>query len=435
MPETHELPFPVWSVVTAIAVLLVVSAFFSIAETALTAASRPRLHALARQGSRRARIVNEIRARSETLIGTVLIGYNLVTILASALATSALIAIFGDAGVAYATAGMTVLVLVFAEVLPKTYALNKPDRTALALAPALRPIIWLLGPVTRAVSVTVLVTLRLFGVKITAELGSAESEQELRGAIELHKGPGPEVKEERAMLRSILDLDDVEVSQIMIHRKNVVMLDGDQPAAEIAAQVLASPYTRLPIFRDEPDNVVGVLHAKALLRALQATGGNVAKIDLLEIAAKPWFIPDTTSLLGQLRAFRERREHFALVVDEYGTLMGIVTLEDILEEIVGDIFDEHQAVAVGVRPQPDGSYLVDGTVPIRDLNREFEWELPDGEAATIAGLVMAEARRIPEVGQQFTFYRFRFAVLRRQRNQITLLRVTPPKPAPADKAA
>jgi Mg2+/Co2+ transporter CorB len=435
MTETHELVLPVWSVIAAIAVLLIVSAFFSISETALTAASRPRLHALARQGSRRARIVNEIRAHSESLIGTVLIGNNLVNILASALATSALIAIFGDVGVAYATAGMTVLVLVFAEVLPKTYALNNPDRAALTLAPALKPIIWLLRPMTRAVSVVVLATLRVFGVRITEELGSAESVQELRGAIDLHKGPGPEVKEERAMLRSILDLDDVEVSQIMIHRKNVVMLDGDQPAAEIAAQVLASPYTRLPIFRDEPDNVVGVLHAKALLRALQAASGDVGKIDLLEIAAKPWFIPDTTSLLGQLRAFRERREHFALVVDEYGTLMGIVTLEDILEEIVGDIFDEHQAVVVGVRPQPDGSYLVDGTVPIRDLNREFEWELPDGEAATIAGLVMAEARRIPEVGQHFTFHGFRFSVLRRQRNQITLLRVTPPKPAPQDQAA
>jgi Mg2+/Co2+ transporter CorB len=237
------------------------------------------------------------------------------------------------------------------------------------------------------------------------------------------------------MLRSILDLDDVEVGQIMIHRKNVVMLDVEQPASEIEAQVLASPYTRLPMYRGDHDNVVGVLHAKALLRALQAVGGDVAKVDILAIAAKPWFIPDTSSLLGQLRAFRERREHFALVVDEYGTLMGIVTLEDILEEIVGDIFDEHQAAVVGVRAQPDGSYLIDGAVPIRDLNRELEWSLPDDDASTVAGLVLNESRRIPEVGQEFTFHGFRFAVLRRQRNQITLLRVTPPRPAVAEKAA
>ncbi|MSP48314.1 MAG: HlyC/CorC family transporter [Alphaproteobacteria bacterium] len=430
-PESSEL----WAVVVAIVLLLLVSAFFSMAETAMTAASRPRLHALARQGSRRARIVNEIRAHSERLIGTVLVGNNLVNILASALATSALIAVFGEVGVVYATAGMTVLVLVFAEILPKTYALNNPDRVSVVLAPALRLVIRLLTPVTRTFSFVVRATLLVFGVRVKAELGSAESEQELRGAIELHKGPEPEIKEEREMLRSILDLDDVEVGQIMIHRKNVIMLDVDRPASEIEAQVLASPYTRLPLYRDEPDNVVGVLHAKALLRALQAVGGDVAKVDILAIAGKPWFIPDTSSLLGQLRAFRERREHFALVVDEYGTLMGIVTLEDILEEIVGDIFDEHQAAVIGVRAQPDGSYLIDGSAPIRDLNREFEWGLPDGEAATVAGLVLNEARRIPEVGQEFTFHGFRFSVLRRQRNQITLLRVSPPKRAAAERAA
>lgn len=424
-----------WATIAAITLLLLISAFFSVSETAMTAASRPRLHALARQGSRRAKIVNEIRAHSERLIGTVLVGNNLVNILASAMATSALITLFGEVGVAYATVAMTALVLVFGEILPKTYALNNPDRVALVLAPALKPIVWLLAPVTRALAVVVRGVLRVFGVQVKAELGSAESEQELRGAIELHKGSEPEIKEEREMLRSILDLDDVEVGQIMIHRKNVIMLDVDRPATEIEAQVLASPYTRLPLYRDEPDNVVGVLHAKALLRALQAAGGDVSKVDILAIAAKPWFIPDTSSLLGQLRQFRERREHFALVVDEYGTLMGIVTLEDILEEIVGDIFDEHQAAVVGVRAQPDGSYLIDGAVPIRDLNRELEWHLPDDDASTIAGLVLNEARRIPEVGQEFTFHGFRFAVLRRQRNQITLLRVTPPRQAPAEQAA
>lgn len=424
-----------WITILVIAVLLIASAFFSMAGMAMTAASRPRLHALARQGSHRARLVNEIRAQSERLIGTILVGTNLVNILASALATSALIAIYGEVGIAYATAAMTVLVLVFAEILPKTYALNNPDRVAVVLAPALRPLIALLNPVTRAFSALARSTLHVFGVPVKTELGTAESEQELRGAIELHKGPEPEIKEERKMLRSILDLDDVEVGQIMIHRKNVIMLDVDRPASEIEAQVLASPYTRLPLYRDEPDNVVGVLHAKAMLRALQAVGGDVTKVDILAIAAKPWFIPDTTSLLGQLRTFRERREHFALVVDEYGTLMGIVTLEDILEEIVGDIFDEHQAAVVGVRAQPDGSYLVDGSVPIRDLNREYDWELPDAEASTIAGLVLNEARRIPEVGQEFTFHGFRFSVLRRQRNQITLLRVAPPKRAAIEQAA
>ncbi len=422
-------------VIVTIIVLLMLSAVFSLAETALTAASRPRIHQLAREGDRRAATVRELRVHSERLIGTVLLGNNLLNILASALATGTLIAAFGEAGVAYATAVMTVLVLVFAEVLPKTIALNSPDRLALALAPVIRPVVLLLTPATRAVQLIVRGTLRLFGIHIRAELGSAESEEELRGAIELHKGPGSEVKEERAMLRSILDLDDVEVGQIMVHRKSVTMIDaGDSPQA-IAEQVLASPYTRIPLYRGQPDNVVGVLHAKAVLKALQAVGGDVAKLDIQSIAQRPWFIPETTTLLDQLRAFRARHEHFAVVVDEYGSLMGIVTLEDILEEIVGDITDEHDVAVAGVRPQPDGSFIVDGTVTIRDLNREFEWQLPDEAASTVAGLVLHESRRIPDVGQEFTFHGFRFAVLRRQRNQITLLRITSPKAGGTGQAA
>jgi Mg2+/Co2+ transporter CorB len=422
------------AVIAAIVVLLLLSAVFSLAETALTAASRPRLHQLAREGDRRAAMVRELRAQSERLIGTVLLGNSLFNILASAVATGTLIAVFGQAGVAYATAMMTVLVLVFTEVLPKTLALNNPDRLALALAPVIRPVVLVLTPVTRTVQIVVRGTLRVFGIRISTELGSAESEEELRGAIELHKGPGSEIKEERAMLRSILDLDEVEIGKIMVHRKNVTMIDSGEAPAAIAEQVLASPYTRIPLYRGQPDNVVGVLHAKAVLKALQAVGGDLGKLDIQSIAQRPWFIPETTSLLDQLRAFRERREHFAVVVDEYGSLMGIVTLEDILEEIVGEISDEHEVRVAGVRPQQDGSYLVDGTVTIRDLNRELEWQLPDEPASTVAGLVLHESRRIPEVGQEFTFHGFRFAVLRRQRNQITLLRITPPK-AGAGQAA
>jgi Mg2+/Co2+ transporter CorB len=244
-----------------------------------------------------------------------------------------------------------------------------------------------------------------------------------------------EVKHERAMLRSILDLADVEVMEIMTHRRNLVTIDAGQPPARIVQEVLESPFTRLPLWRDEPDNIIGVLHAKALLREVQANAGALDKLDIGAIAAAPWFIPDTTTLFDQLQEFRRRREHFALVVDEYGSLMGIVTLEDILEEIVGDISDEHDIAVAGVRPQPNGTYIVDGWVTIRDLNREFEWRLPDDEASTIAGLVLYEARRIPEVGQTFTFHGFRFEVLRRQRNQITALKVTPPPEQPSGEHA
>ncbi|WP_431857087.1 HlyC/CorC family transporter [Azospirillum sp.] len=419
-----------WIMLGAVIVLIALSAFFAGAETALTGASRPRLHQLEQEGNRRARLVNRLRADKERLIGALLLGNSAVNILASSLATSVLIGLFGEHGVAYATIGMTALIVIFAEVMPKTYAINHADRSALALAPVVRFAVALLGPVAAAVEWIVALILRLFGSDIhTVSVGS--SAEELRGAIELHRGEQTteeeeEIRHERAMLRSILDLNEVPVSDIMTHRRNLVTIDAGQQPAQIVDEVLASPYTRLPLWKDNPDNIVGVLHAKALLREVRAHGAQLEPVDVVALAAQPWFIPDTTTLLDQLQAFRERREHFALVVDEYGSLMGVVTLEDILEEIVGDISDELDVNVAGVKPQPNGSYVIDGWVTIRDLNREFEWRLPDDKASTIAGLVLHEARKIPEVGQVFTFYGFRFEILRRQRHQIAALRVTPP---------
>lgn len=412
--------------VGGIFLLLLLSGFFSGSETALTAASQARLSQLARKGSKGAATVIALKERSDRMIGAILIGNNVVNIFASALATSALITLFGEHGVFYATIGMTVVVVIFGEVLPKTFAINRPDQTAVAVSPVIRALVWVLTPISVTVQAMVSGVLRLCGVSVAAGLGHDEREEELRGLIEMHADGGEEVEHERAMLRSILDLADVEVSEIMTHRRNVRMLDADAPLGELLEQVLDSPFTRLPLYKGESDNIVGVLHVKALLRAIRAHGGSAPEdLKIVEIANDPWFIPDTTTLLDQLQAFRERREHFALVVDEYGSFMGVVTLEDILEEIVGDILDEHDVAVAGVRVQADGSIVVNGTVTIRDLNREFEWNLPDEEASTIAGLVLHEARRIPEVGQEFVFHGFRFRIMRRQRNQITLLRLTP----------
>jgi magnesium and cobalt exporter, CNNM family len=413
--------------------LLVFSAFFSGSETALTAASRPRLHNLAKSGDHRANLVNDLWHEKEHLIGSILLGNNLVNILSSALATSALIALFGEAGVIYATLAMTVLVLIFSEVLPKTYALQNADRAALAVAPVMHVIVKLLKPFSLVIQVVVRATLKAFGIEVHHALEA--SEEQLRGAIDLHQGEGEgeEEKHEREMLRSILDLGDVWVEEIMIHRKDVVAIDIDQSPAKIVEEVLASSFTRLPLWRDDPDNIVAVLHAKALLRAVQAAGADLEKLDLMEVAAAPWFIPETTDLLSQLHAFRHRHEHFAIVVDEYGEMLGIVTLEDILEEIVGDISDEHDEDIPGVQMERDGSLIVDGKVTLRDLNRRFEWELPDAEASTIAGLILYETRCIPDVGQVFTFHGFKFEVLGRKRNQITSIRLCPTAPdeAPA----
>ncbi len=415
---------PLVLTVITIIVLLLLSAFFSGSETALTSASRPRMHQLERDGNKRAMMVNQLRRRQERLIGGILVGNNIVNILASALATSLLIELFGDAGVIYATVIMSLLVLIFSEVLPKTYAIRHADRVALYMVPLLRPVVGLLSPLTRLIEAIVRSLLHIAGDRAIEESRKVR-EEEIRGAIGLHAGADKTAADEGVMLRGVLDLDDVEVGEIMTHRTDLEMVDADQLPTQIVSQVLNSQFTRLPLYRGDPDNVIGVLHAKALLRDVQDHEGHINEIDISAVAAKPWFVPESTDCLSQLQAFRQRREHFALVIDEYGALQGVVSLEDIIEEIVGEISDEYDIPVAGVHGQEDGSYIVDGRVTIRDLNREFAWNLPDEEAATIAGLVLHEARFIPEEGQSFAFHGFRFDVLRREANQIRSLRIAP----------
>ncbi len=413
---------PITIIVIGIVVLLALSAFFSGSETALTGASRPRMHQLESEGNRRAGTVNFLHARQERLIGGILIGNNIVNILASALATSMMITLFGDAGVAYATIAMTTLVLIFAEVLPKTYAIRHADDVALTVARPIRLVVTLLSPLSRAIEAVVGLLLRLTGEKLSAE-AHATREQELRGAIRLHADTNTVAAHEGQMLGGVMDLDDVEVGEIMTHRTDVQMVDTALSASEIVTRVLDCPYTRVPLYEDNPDNIVGVLHAKALLREVQSHEGYIDEIDIRAVATKPWFVPESTDSLRQLHEFRDRREHFALVVDEYGALQGVVTLEDIIEEIVGEIDDEHDIPVPGMRRQPDGTYIVDGRVTIRDLNREFDWNLSDDEASTIAGLVLHEARFIPEEGQSFDIEGLKIDILRRSGNQLRSLRI------------
>ena len=410
----------------AIALLMVISAFFSGAETALTAATRAQILQMEKRGDKRATLVKALRKDRERLIATILLGNNLVSVLAAALATGLLVGLYGPIGVLYATVAMTVLLVIFSEILPKTYALQNAVPAALAIARPLAIIVEILAPSAAGLRLVATGLLRLFG-KAGATATLVTPTQALRGAIDvLAQDAGGEIDQERKMLHSILELDEVEVGEIMVHRQNVTTIDIDAPLDEIMDRIAASPFTRMPIWRDRSENIIGILHVKALLQLIRKQPqGGWRRIDLLSLAAEPWFVPEQTSLLEQLQAFRKRREHFAVVVDEYGAVLGIVTLEDILEEIVGDIADEHDVVARGVRPMADGAIVTEGTVTIRDLNRQFGWNLPADEAATIAGLVLHESRQIPEVGQMFVFHDFRFEILRRQRNQITLLKITP----------
>jgi Mg2+/Co2+ transporter CorB len=414
-----------WLTVAAIVICLLVSAFFSAGETALTASSRAAMTRLEKHGNRDATIVNRLLSTRERLLGAILFANNLANIAASTLATGLLLAFFGHAGVIYATLVMTLLIFVVAEVLPKTAAFNMPDRMALVVAqPVDRMVRWF-SPLLKAVEWLVRLILRDFGMPIGHIQSILSPREELRGAVDLLHRAGIVEKLDRDMMGGVLDLRELTISDVMVHRTKMVMLDADEPPRDIVDAVLAAAVSRLPLWRGSPDNILGVLHAKDLLRALHAVGGDAAKIDIVSLATPPWFVPDTTPLYEQLKAFRDRKTPFALVVDEYGELEGLVTIKDIVAEIVGDITNEHEIAVPGVRVLPDGSVNVDGAVPVRDLNRAMDWNLPDDEATTIAGVVIHEARSIPEPGQNFTFHGFRFHVLRRTRNRITALRVTP----------
>jgi Mg2+/Co2+ transporter CorB len=421
-----------WLSLVIVLFCLLLSAFFAGSETALTASSRASMTRLEKHGNKRAGVVNRLLEQRERLLGALLFGNNAVNIAASALATGVLLAWFGNAGVVYATVAMTIMVVVFSEILPKTAAFNAPDRIALAVA---RPLYWfvkLFGPVLMATEALVRWLLKLVGMTVGEDQQVLSAHEELRGAVDLFHREGEVEKLDRDMFGGVLDLRELIVSDVMIHRTNMITLKVDDPPVDVVNAVIASPVTRIPLWRDNPENIVGVLHVRDLLRALHAVDGDAAKIDVAALMTPPWFVPEMRPVSEQLKAFRRRKTPFALVVDEYGEVEGLVTLEDILEEIVGDITDEHDVAMPGVRRQPDGSVTVEGGVPIRDLNRVMDWNLPDEEATTIAGLVIHEARSIPEVGQSFTFHGFRFRVLRRARNRITALRIQPlPRKQPA----
>ncbi len=421
--------------IAIIVVSIAFAAFFAGAETALTAASRARMHALEMSGDARAALVTRLIGMRGRLISAMLLGGQFVTIGSSAIATSVMLDLYGENGVAVATVAMTALIVIFGEVMPKTIAIAYPDRVALTIAPVVLFFVVVFGPVVRMVEALVRFVLRVCGLSLTETDAGVSGHEELMGAVDILHREGEVERNERDMFGGLLELAEVPVSDVMVHRTKIRLIDADLPPDEVVREAIKSPYTRLPLWRGDPDNIIGVLHAKDLLRALVAADGDASRLKIADLALEPWFVPESTSLSDQLQAFLRRKTHSALVVDEYGVVQGLVTLEDIIEEIVGDIRDEHDEAVLGLRKQRDGSVVVDGGVTIRDLNRALDWNLPDEEAATIAGLVIHEARAIPEPRQTFSFYGFRFEVLRKQRNRIAALRVTPLTPREKDGEA
>ena len=408
------------TLILVIIFLLIISAFFSGSETALTAASRPKMYQLEKENNLRAKIVNFLKNKKERLIGTLLLGNNLVNTLATAIATSFFINLLKDneKGILYSTIVMTLLILIFGEVLPKTIAINKADKFALLFAPFIKFLVTILSPFTYLINFFTRIILKLFKFEISTDIST--SEDELRGTIDLHaKSEG--TTQEKDMLQGILDLDELQVKEIMTHRKNIEVIYVNESINKNIKKILNSQFTRLPLYDKNSDKILGIINVKDVLKNINKK----KKLDLKLIAKNAWFIPETTSVLDQLQEFKKKQRHLAFVVDEYGTLMGIVTLEDIIEEIVGDIEDEHDIKIKGAKKSKDGKYTIRGNVTIRDMNREFGWNLPDKNASTLAGLIFHEIKTIPEPGKIFSFYGFRFEILNVKKNQIELVRVIP----------
>jgi Mg2+/Co2+ transporter CorB len=412
-------------VLSAILVLLLLASFFAGSVAALTTFSRARMQRLEKAGNRAAARANALLQDRDRVAGALLFGAGLVRSGACVLAAALFFLHFEWIGLAYAAAVMAVVIVVFTEVLPKALAAHAADRVMLFAARPMTWIVWSFNPLVAATAGSMRAILRRAGVADIAQRPVFSVRDELRVIEDFLRREGGGEKQYRDMLGGVLGLSDLQVSDVMIHRTEMITVCVDEPPAEAIKAILDAPVTRIPLWSDKPENIVGILHVKNLVKTLQAANGDMSKIDLVAVARPPWFVPMFRPLTEQLKAFRRRKTPFALVVDEYGETMGLVTLEDIIEEIVGDISDEYDVDVPGVRPQPDGSVTVEGAVSVRDLNRAMDWNLPDEEATTIAGLVIHEARSIPDAGQSFTFHGFRFRVVRKERNRITAVRITP----------
>ena len=397
--------------------LLLLSGFFSSSETAITRISDVKIYQWSENKSSRYKRARELMKSREKIIGILLLGNNIVNILASALATSILIGLFGDKGIIYATLIMTALIFIFSEVLPKTYAIREPEKLVLYASPIIKIFTIILSPINFLVQRLVSSILNL----ANKETKNNDWRQNLRGAILLANNKGDVRKRDRIMLESILDLHEVKVSEIMTHRKNIEGININENIDMIIDLSLKSRFTRLPLWKENSDNIIGTLHIKDLLRAKNINNS----IEINEIMQKPQFISENTSLSEQLNNFKKETIQMAFVIDEYGDLQGLITLEDILEEIVGEIFDEFDKQITGPEILEDKSVIVDGAMTIRDLNKLMDWKLEDEEASTIAGLVIDVAQKLPSINETIKINNFNFTILERQRTRITKINIKP----------
>ncbi|QLK53044.1 DUF21 domain-containing protein [Ehrlichia ruminantium] len=406
----------------SIFILLILSAFFSAAETSITSLSSSLVHKLMLKGNKRAKIIHNLSQKKKVVINTVLIGNTIINITASSIATAISIKALGPQGILFSTVAMTFFILIFSEALPKSYAILNPEKTALLISYPLSFCVLILSPITLSIQYIIDCILKILHMHKDKEIISAADA--MRNLISLHDSKGTMLKQDLDMLSSILDLAETEISQIMTHRKNLLAFNIDTNIHDLIKKILSSPHSRIPLWKNQEDQVVGVVHVKDVITLVREKGKNITQEDLHIVMTKPWFVPDSTLLSVQLHNFLRSRKHLALVIDEYGALQGIVTLEDVIEEIVGDITDEHDITKEApIKKISDTTYHINGDTSIRDINRQLRWDLPDEDASTLAGAIVYEVERIPEEGEEFSLYGLLFKILKKNGHTISVIQV------------
>ena len=401
-------------------ILVILSGFLSGSETAITATSKARILYKKKKGSKRAGYVLELLDKKDNVISTLLLSNNLVNILASSLATAFFYDLFGVEGIFYATLIMTVVIVIFAEVLPKTYAINRPNRTALLIS----PIIYYLNKILFIFVFVINLIVRLIFRKNENDIKNKDlqSEEELKGVIDLYKTSNPDYEQEKDMLQSILQLNDITVEEIFTHRKNIYSIDSSLNTNEIINKINNSRYTRIPFWKDNPENIIGLLNVRTL--NIDLKNHNESKEIIFDKISNPWFIPETTNLLEQLVEFKKRKEHLAFVVDEFGELLGLITLEDIIEEIVGEIVDEIDVPENDFKLNNYGKMIINGEKNIRDLYKSFDLDPPEIESSTIAGYILDMSKKIPSYGELFKDNFFTYKILSHSKKQISKVEIS-----------
>ena len=407
-------------IVSAIVGMLCISSIISATETAITASSPGLIQKLKAEGNKRADLLLGILKIKEKVISTLLIGNNLANIICTTIATSLFIEFLGDdVGTLVSSIVMSLVIIIFSEVIPKAIAVAKPENIAIAITPIVIILLKILQPINIILAYFVKVFCFVFRINLQHKISA---EDEVRGVIEHHMYEGNVVKDDRDMLGGILDIRNMVVSDIMIHRSNIVAIDINTNPKEIISSVLASPHSRIPFWENNQDNIIGILHIKDLI-SMMYDKKEKNKIDIRKLLNSPYFIPDNALVINQLKTFREGQTHLACVVDEYGALQGILTLEDILEEIVGQIHDEHDSSENKVVKKSDTEYMIDGTMSVRDLNRELNWTIPETDSTTIAGFIIDKMQKIPDRGEYLIENNLKMIVRKKFENRIKTIQV------------